>query len=292
MRAVSDVSIEFAHLYLANVTEQQASASARAASRWLAPVLDAYERSGLAVSTVLMVDDYFAPAEVDIDEKVDILSAACADADMRVDHIVYEAACAESIAEMQTHLFQEPRKGDGSSSPPLQNIGAAWLSNGDPPRGQREEGSVAGRLSLDRPSEDSSQETRQASPRGQHSIHLDLQLWKSKPGDNGRLWACPTIAAWWQLIRLGMLQDDGGRPIVPPRTRSRAGASPLPARRTLTFLDSRFLEIEHATRTILERVITPEAWRRYLREGEDLPDVREHLDRIAYMFVPPAFEPA
>lgn len=292
MSAVSDVSIEFAHLSLANVTETQAAAAARTASRWLTPVLDAYEQLGLAVSTVVMVDDYFAPTDVDIGEKVDIVRAACAEATMRVDHIVYEAACAESINEMRSRIFREPRKGDGSSSPPPDDAESAWLSNGDPPRLQLEEISVAGPLARSQSRDDSTQAANPLSPRGHHSIHLDVQLWKNKRGDEGCLWACPTLSAWWQLIRLGMLRDASGRPIAPPRTRSRTGAPPLPARRTLTLLDSRFLEIEHATRAILERVMLPEAWRRYLREGAALPGEREHLDRIAYMFIPTGFEPA
>jgi len=291
MSSVSDISVEFAHLYLANVDTEQAALAAQLASRWLKPVIGSYEHAGLTVSTVVMVDDYFAPEGTEVEEKVAILEDACVKADMRIDHFVYESACAESIDRMNVHLHQEPRLGDGSSSPAPGNVGSAWLSNSDPPRSQARDSAAVGRLARPVPSAAQAARAATRSPaRGHHSIHLDVQLFTASNGHGDRLWACPALSAWWQLIRLGMLRDDPqGRPQAPPRTRSKDGAPPLAARRTLTLLDPRFLEIEHAVRAILERLSLPEAWRRYLREGPRPPDVHEHLNRIAYMFVPGGF---
>lgn len=295
MTATADVSIEFAHLYLAHLDEKSAAASARTAKRWLGPVIAAYEGLGETVSTVVMIDDYFAPEETDVEEKVRILRSACEEAGLRVDHLAYEADCAETVDQMQMRLHPEPRRGDGSSSPPPADVGSDWLANGDPPRGKHWEPEAVGRLY--RPSAGNAAQLMMPaktdhSARGHHSIHLDVQLWKTgrRPGD--RLWACPTLAAWWQLIRLGMLRDENDRPVAPPRTQSALGAPPLPARRTLTLLDNRFLEVEHAVRAIHERLALPEGWRRYLREGESPPTEQEHLERIAYFFVPPGFERA
>jgi hypothetical protein len=294
MAAVSDVSIEFAHLYLANLDEEHAEASARLAKQWLAPVIAGYEEAGLTVSTVVMIDDYFAPEGTEIEEKARMLQDACMEAGVRVDHVAYEAACAESVEQMQARLHQEPRRGDGSSSPPPADTGSDWLSNGDPPRGKHWEPATVGRL-FRQPEEGKGQAGQRAKAhtpaRGHHSIHLDVQLWKSERGSDSRLWACPTLAAWWQLIRLGMLRDErSDRPVAPPRTQSLPNAPPLAARRTLTLLDNRFLEVEHAVRAILERLSLPEGWRRYLREGEELPSPHAHLERIAYIFVPADFE--
>jgi hypothetical protein len=293
MAAMADVSIEFSHLYLANLDRDSAELSAHIARRWLTPVMAAYEDAGLTVSTVVMVDDYFAPEGTDVEEKASILQAACQEAGVRVDHIAHEAACAESVEQMEVHLHQEPRVGDGSSSPPPANIGSDWLSNGDPSRGTPAESEIAGRL-FRRDESESSVEVRSAAretARGHHSIHLDVQLWNRERSAEDRLWACPTLSAWWQLIRLGMLRDEkSGRPVAPPRTRSLPDAPPLPARRTITLLDSRFIEVEHAVRAILERVSLPEAWRRYLRQGEAFPTAQEHLERIAYIFVPSGFD--
>lgn len=293
MSSLADVSVEFAHLYLANVDEEQADAAACLASQWLRPVVEAYEHAGLTVSTVVMIDDYFAPPDTKIEEKVQILENACKQAEMRIDHIVYESACAESIDRMKVHLQQEPRRGDGSSSPSPEDVGSVWLSNGDPPRSQPWDDEIVGPLARVRVPSGMHDQTSTLSPaRGHHSIHLDVQLFKAKGDSRDRLWACPALSAWWQLIRLGMLRDDQrGRPQLPPRTRSRDGAPSLPARRTLTLLDPRFLEIEHAVRAILERLSLPEAWRRYLRDGPALPSMHEHLDRVAYMFVPGGFGP-
>lgn len=293
MSSLADVSVEFAHLYLVNVDEEQADVAAYLASQWLKPVVEAYEDAGLTVSTVVMIDDYFAPPDTKIDEKVQILENACKHAEMRIDHIVYESACAESIDRMKIHLQREPHRGDGSSNPPPEDVGSAWLSNGDPPRSVPSDDEIVGPLARIRvPTGASDRQTTLAPARGHHSIHLDVQLFKAQGASRDRLWACPALAAWWQLIRLGMLRDDQqGRPQLPPRTRSREGAPPLPARRTLTLLDPRFLEIEHAVRAILERLNLPEAWRRYLRDGPALPSVHEHLDRMAYMFVPGGFGP-
>jgi len=295
MAAVSDVSIEFAHLYLAHLDEEQAELAARAAQRWLNPLIAGYEDAGLTVSTVVMLDDYFAPEGTDIGEKMHLLQEACRASGVRVDHVAHEAACAESIDRLRTHLRQEPRAGDGSSRPPLEDIGSEWLANGDPARGRRREPQAVGLLSLPHVKEVGRQAEGQARarlrPRGHHSIHLDIELWRDEHGADTQVWACPTLSAWWQLIRLGMLRDEtSGKPMAPPGTQSRVDAPPLPARRTLTLLDPRFLEVEHAVRVILQRVSLPEAWRRYLREGEHAPDPLEHLERIAYMFMPPGFE--
>jgi hypothetical protein len=295
MAGVADLSLEFAHLYLGQLDEAEAERAARLARRWLGPVLGMCEEAGLTVSTVVMLDDYFAPDGTDLDAMVRLLDDACAAEGVEIDHLVHEAACAESVAELRTHLCREPREGDGSSTPPPPAIGSEWLANADPPRGRALEQRVLRRTARARP------ETAQAAgaargngggrgSRGHHSIHLDVQLWK-EIANRERLWACPTLAAWWQLIRLGMLRDEAGRPTVPPRTRTREGAPPLPARRTLTLLDPRFIEVEHAVRVILERVRLPETWRRYLREGEREPGAQEHLERIAYMFVPTGFAP-
>ena len=294
MAAVSDVSIEFAHLYLAYLDEERAELAARAARQWLKPLIDGYEEVGLTVSTVVMLDDYFAPNDTNIDDKAQLLQEACREAGVRIDHVAHEAACAESVDRLRAHLRREPRPGDGSSSPPPEDVGSDWLANGDPPRAQRREPRSAGPLWYAPEMEVDRQADRQARvsprPRGQHSIHLDIELWRDESGSGRRVWACPTLSAWWQLIRLGMLRDESGRPAAPAGTWSRPDASPLPARRTLTLLDTRFLEVEHAVRVILERVILPEEWRRYLREGERDPGPREHLERIAYMFMPQGFE--
>jgi hypothetical protein len=291
MSSISDLSVEFVHVYLPHLDERRAELAACAAKQWGMPIVEAYEQVGLTVSTVIMLDDYFAPAGTDIARHGRLLREACEAVDVRVDHLAHEADCAESVALMRAHLSPEPWHDDSSSNPSTRAVGSEWLENGDPTRIERVRSEVVGALSSisnDREVELQVRAPRQ--PRGRHAIHLDVELSSELAGSSARLWACPTLSAWWQLIRLGMLSDEEcGKPVAPPRTQSRPDAPPLPARRTLTLLEPRFLEVEHAVRVILERVSLPGVWRRRLREGEQLVDSHEHLKRIAYMFVPGEF---
>ena len=236
--ATSDLSIEFAHVYLPELDERRAERAAQAARQWAVPVIEAYEQAGLTVSTVVMLDDYFAPAAADTVQGGLLVREACEAAGVRVDHLARESDCAESVSLMRAHLADEPTVR------------------------RRTEGAIGLRVDL-------------------HDEH---------PTSAARIWSCPILSAWWQLIRLGMLEDEHGVPVAPPRTQSRSQAPPFHARYTLTLLEPRFLEIEHAARAILERVRLPDAWLRRVREGRRTDDQREHLRRIAYMFVPAGFE--
>jgi len=296
MTSLADISIEFAHVHLGQLDEQGAEQAARMAAGWLMPLVGAYEDAGLVVSTVVMVDDYFAPVDTDVAEKVTLLRDACEAADVRIDHVVREASCAESVGLLRRRLAVEPRVGDGSASPAPADTDSEWLANADPPRRDWRTPPSVGRMARSRLSGGpvAAAEVRaRGAARRQHSIHLDVQLWKDVRGqDTTRLWACPALAAWWQLIRLGALLDADGRPSAPDAAESRSGAPPLPARRTLTLLDPLLLEVEHAVRVILERVMLPDAWRRHLREGAEPAGTHEHLKRIAYMFIPAGFPAA
>jgi ribosome-associated protein len=150
MTGIADLSIEFAHLYLGQLDEQEAERAARLARRWLGPVLTSCEDAGVAVSTVVMLDDYFAPEGTDLEAMVRLLDDACAAEGVRIDHLAHESACAESVVQMRAHLCREPREGDGSSVPPPA-IGAEWLANADPPRERGQEQRMLRRTARTRP---------------------------------------------------------------------------------------------------------------------------------------------
>lgn len=84
---------------------------------------------------------------------------------------------------------------------------------------------------------------------GQHRISLEVELYD----DSDRPWACPTLAAWWQLVRLGALEFLEGVD-APTGTERLTEGLPFGARRSLTVLSPEFLEVEHAVRTILTQV--------------------------------------
>jgi hypothetical protein len=144
----------------------------------------------------------------------------------------------------------------------------------------------------------------QESARRRHSIFVDVELWDERDGQ--RTWSCPMLAAVWQLIRLGLLRDQG-RPVVTPQDwtdsrfpdhwddlpaviRLKPKAAAFTAYTTLSVLSPRFLPVELAVRTILSQFacdegILGEATNRASRDAMPLPD--ELVDRIRYVFATP-----
>jgi hypothetical protein len=175
------------------------------------------------------------------------------------------------------------------SRPPTADSG--WLSNG-----QRSPSEAAEAL---RPR--SWQPPVEAEAR-QHSIFLDVELWDEREGK--RIWSCPMLAAVWQLLRLGLLRDNGrtvAQPEPLPQTLPREWsampavaqinpkATPFHGYRTLSLLEDRFLPVEHAVRVILNQVAQdPEVMdrveRRARQEGVQVPP--EVTRRISYIFLP------
>ena len=114
------------------------------------------------------------------------------------------------------------------------------------------------------------------------------------------------LAAVWQLMRLGLLRDQG-RPVVtpqdwtdprfpdswddlPPVIRLKPKAAAFAAYTTLSVLSPRFLPVELAVRTILSQFacdsnIFAEATDRAARDAMQLP--AELVDRIRYVFAAP-----
>jgi hypothetical protein len=144
----------------------------------------------------------------------------------------------------------------------------------------------------------------QESARRRHSIFVDVELWDERDGQ--RTWSCPMLAAVWQLIRLGLLRDQG-RPVVTPQDwpdsrfpdhwddlpaviRLKPKAAAFAAYTTLSVLSPRFLPVELAVRTILSQFACDEgilgaATDRASRDAMPLP--RELVDRIRYVFATP-----
>ena len=135
-----------------------------------------------------------------------------------------------------------------------------------------------------------------------HSIFVDVEMWSDSA--EGRLWSCPFLASVWQLQRLGLLRHLGkpvAEPVLmpvaelsaswdemPPVVQLNAQAAPMRAYRTFTPLDSRFLPIELAVRTILGQVwidpmVDGQVAGRAKGEGMELP--AEPVGRISYVFL-------
>jgi hypothetical protein len=276
MASVSDVSVEFGHVSLASLNKRKARLAARAAARWAMPVVNAYERAGLQVSTTILLDDYFARPGTDVAGKFALLSDACKEYDVRVDYLVLESEVARSVELLYARLGLGRRR----TTPDYSSVAPWWLEDTDP----AEAISLLARHDSERPT------APEQLPRDLHSVGLCLELFRDEAGSSSRRWSCAMLAAWWQLIRLGLLIDPQSKvAVAPPHTESRAGASAFPARRTLTLLEPRFLAVEHAVRSILLSTSLPDEWRTRIRKGDSDDQPADLLTRIAYIFVPTSF---
>ena len=296
--ALSHLSLELGHLYVEDfdLGEPRLREHFRKVTPWAETVRQqvALEvpRGRPRVSTCFLIDDYFTkfstPREV-----VGSLVSAAAEAGLTIDYVARESGCARAdgidVATLvQQHLTEEPPEGSTGRRPPTSVSG--WLSNG-------ERTPVTPTAAMETRS--GWRPPRQSAVR-HHSIFVDIELWSDGP--EGRLWSCPFLAAVWQLQRLGVLRHQGD-PIaepatvdqmpldwdaMPPIVQLNPSAAPMRAYRTFSPLDSRFLPVELAVRTILAQVaidplVLESIAGRARQEGLAFPE--ETVDRVGYAFV-------
>lgn len=296
---LAHVSVEVGHLYLEDIEAGPAALGAtfREIAPWVRTLTESLalsRSSGSArTSTCFLVDDYFNPFRTPA-EVVPAVLAAATEAGITIDYLARESACAafddtRPVELALGRLVVEPVPGTTGARPPVTKSG--WLCNGE-----RSDSSTAEAMSGALPW----QPPVQAAAR-QHSIFVDVQLWSGEPAN--RLWSCPMLAAVWQLLRLGLLRDNG-RPVVmpkdggepwperwqdlPPVTRLNPTAQPFCAYTTMSIVSPRFLPVELAVRTILsqlscEAVVLDQVAARARHEGITLP--AEVVDRMNYVFV-------
>jgi len=301
--ALSHVSVEVGHLYMEDFLDGESAVrrSFAAVAPWVqaaqAPHAVGCEKKSVRVSTCFLIDDYFSafssPALV-----LPMVLAAADREGVQIDYLARESACAvaDGISPARLtlgSLVTEPVPGTTGGRPPLTETG--WLTNGQrSPTTSR--GEAMARRAVWQPPQESA--------RRRHSIFVDVELWDEPEGK--RVWSCPMLAAVWQLIRLGLLRDQG-RPVVTPQDwfdgrfpdrwdelpaviRLRPKAAAFAAYTTLSVLSPRFLPVELAVRTILSQFacdpdLLAEATDRAGRDGMRLPD--EIVDRIRYVFAAP-----
>ncbi|GIM88457.1 SCO2522 family protein [Paractinoplanes toevensis] len=297
--ALSHLSVELGHLYMddfrageARLREhfQRVAPWARTAIEQTAASLGSKRTP--RVSTCFLIDDYFTrfstPAEV-----IAALVTAAEAADLRIDYVARESGCARAgdvdlATLVQEHLVHEPAEDTNGGRPPTTESG--WLTNGERSPA-RATSAMSGPREWRPPRQSAVQN---------HSIFVDIELWSDSP--DGRLWSCPFLATVWQLQRLGLLRHLG-RPVaepvtvgelpadwdeMPPIIQLDPAAAPLRAYRTFNPLDSRFLPIELAVRTVLSQVwidpvVDQQVRGRAQAEGVELP--AELVGRVSYAFM-------
>jgi hypothetical protein len=268
---------------------------------WVRHVLDLHRDR--PVSTCFLVDDYFAPSDLrslvrDPSRVIPALRAAAESNGLTIDYVARESACAayndprsaqpptEPARILVGKLVADPPPGTYGYRPAPQATG--WLPNGERSAGTTEAMSAAPW----RP-------PRQSGVH-RHSIFMDVQLWDEN--DSGRTWSCAFLAAVWQVLRLGLLREDGrgvalAQPWdgalprlwdeLPPVVQVSDTKVPFSAFHTMSLLPNRFLPIEHAVRTVLDqlkvesRVVT-EIVKQAKSTGVRLP--QQVSDRVGYVF--------
>ena len=285
--ALAHLSIELGHLYMEDfrMGAERLREHFRRVAPWARAAAGDVAARQPRVSTCFLIDDYFTrfstPAKV-----VSSLVEAAAESGLTIDYVARESGCARAgevdlAMLVQQHLVDEPVEGANGGRPVTSDSG--WLTNGE------------------RSPVDSQWRPPRQSVVRNHSIFVDIELWRDEPG--GRLWSCPFLAAVWQLQRLGLIRHRGepvAEPVpvavtelpgdwdeMPAIVRLNPKAAALRAYRTFSVLDSRFLQVELAVRTILGQVaidqaVAEQVSERAKAEGIDLPP--ETVNRIGYAF--------
>ncbi|GAA1397366.1 SCO2522 family protein [Catellatospora coxensis] len=304
--ALSHLSIELGHLYMDDFKAgygrlRELFARVRPWAQAAGDACRATWGPKARISTCFLVDDYFSPfgspAEI-----VPMLQRAAHESGLTIDYLARESACARAGAVeparlVEDRLVSEPPRQTTGARPPVTETG--WLSNG-----QRSPHVGASLEAMETVPE--WQPPRQNAVNN-HSIFMDVELWDVQRGE--RRWSCPMLAAVWQLLRLGLLRHEGqavatpqDRPDplpaawseLPPVSRLEPRARPFFAYRTFSVLDTRFLPVEHAVRTILDQVsVDPVVNGQVLARAaaEHRPLSADILTRLNYVFVEGAAAP-
>lgn len=313
---LAHLSIELGHFYAPDLRQNTDffADHFRRIARWSATVeaacRDAVRGRSVRISTCVLIDDYFGQPESPRTVLPKIVRAA-QEGGLAVDYLARESGCAEpamptdidlsepvdaasvglSLAELvEARLVEDPPPDATAARPPVRQTG--WLCNGQrSPITDRHEAMKRPTVWLP-PAENAAVN---------HSIFADIELWRD--GEHGRQWSCAMLAAVWQLLRLGVLRDNGRRvataqPVpdelpddwrrLPPVLQLNERAVPFSAYRTMTICAPLFLPIENAVRTILQQVaVDPAVLSQINARGTDegialAPSV---VDRIEYLFV-------
>ncbi|MFF2365245.1 SCO2522 family protein [Streptomyces sp. NPDC058122] len=304
----SHVSLELGHLYMEDFDEgttrlRRHFATARPWADAVRAGTEARLANGRArVSTCFLIDDYFSRLSTP-DRLIPPLLDAAADAGLTIDYLARESGCAVApgvdrselhLAESVLHrLVESPPPGGNGFRPPVSRTG--WISNGRRAPAQRTSAALdSAGTTWQPPSE--------TTARG-HSVFMDVELW-SGSGEE-RTWSCAFLASVWQLVRLGLLRDNGRAVLtptpwddrefptewddLPPVVRLNPRAEPFTAYSTCSVLPIRFLAVEHAVRVVLgqvhlEAAVLDQAMSRSEREGFTVP--ADIADRTSYVFPP------
>ncbi|WP_127501280.1 SCO2522 family protein [Actinoplanes solisilvae] len=294
---LAHLSIELGHLYMEDFAGGPAQLSEH--FRVIRPWVDAARRSltdklgpgrSPRASTCFLIDDYFTRfSRPDI--VIAQLRAAADEHGLTIDYVARESGCDRAgdvaLAELVLdRIVADPPPGTDGQRPSPHETG--WLYNSDRLPGESSSPAMSVERDWRPPVENA---------RNKHSIVIAVEIFNDKG------WACPYLAAVWQLLRLGMLRCDGravAQPVsltgdlprewdhLPAVLQLNPDAPSFSAYRTVSVLAPRFLPIEAAVRVVLNQFaaddeVRDQVHRRAAGEHLDLPD--ELVRRIEYAMV-------
>lgn len=300
---LSHMSVEVGHLYTEDYERDDESLVAYLSriADWLeALTATTAKQLGPAkprMSTCFLIDDHYGSLPEPV-EVIPRLLRLAERAGLRIDYLARESGCVtdgdlEIASMVAARLVDEPPPGTNGSRPPTSVSG--WLTNG-------QRSPATNRPAMSVPTQWQPPSENAEAP---HSVFLDVELWDTS--NNGRRYSCAFLAAVWQLLRLGLLRDNGeviaGAEPLPPKLADTWNGlpvvmqvgrrcAPFAAFRSMSIMDTKFLKVEQAVRTILGSVaaqaeINDQLAERAEREGLFLP--AEIVDRIQYLFTGPAW---
>ena len=290
----ADLSIEIGHLYPSDHKREGTGVST---SAWIKqrmdagaaaalPIAERYRARKRTVSTVVMIDDYTPIPDdcVSVEELIEAVQEYAESSPLDIDFIAFEGAMAETAEEFYALLVPPPADNTGTDHDAAHHD-PRWVTNGQT---ARESAASPRSPNIGLRPKEPPQRTFPGGPPRLHTVYMQIELF-SDSGNGERRWSCPFLAAWWQLMRLGMLRDDHGEVVVPPGTIPISADAPFPAKRTLTVLAPDYLEVEASVRNILSQVAVPAEYQQALRDGPEVPDAVEHLKRLSYVFLDDSF---
>lgn len=311
---MSHVSIEVGHFFVSELRDSTEKIAAQ--FQRIAPLLEAFTElarqefadaaggaSRVRVSTCFLLDDY-SQNDADPRQLVPKLLGIAEECGVRIDYLGSEAGCDKHLRRLHPEpriplarmvadsIVAEPAPGSTGRRPPAAESG--WLSNGE--RSSDHESGYAMEVTYRPPMEFAARN---------HSIFLDVEMWRDHRETNEMLWSCPFLASVWQLLRLGMLRYEGKAVVdaeywdpgrewparweeFPSVIRLQERAAPFAAFRSLSLLPQRYVGIEHAVHTILDHVELDPAvvgliTRRAREQGIVLTG--DVTDRLAHFFL-------
>jgi hypothetical protein len=288
---LSHVSLELGHLYMEDLEDDDYLARYFAnVAPWVETVttMGRWGDKRPRISTCFLIDDYFSqlgsPEEI-----IKKVTRAAEVSGLTIDYIARESSCAEvgeiSLArQVFDRIVPEPHPHTTGARPTVKESG--WLSNGKRSPSVTDAPALA-MVPWEPPV--------QTAPE-RHSVFVDVEI------RNRDKWSCAFLASVWQLLRLGLLRPDDSRltqPVkigafsdkwddMPPVIKMTERPWPFCAYRSFSILPARFMEIELAARTVLQKVnigdqVRDDVIRRAGKENIVLPP--DILTRIDYAFI-------